>query len=345
MSFTCATAPGVQFASREALREHYKSEHHRYNLRRKVAGLPMITKAQYDDVLARHEEAAVEKKNDHLKSKKKAAVPEARVEEDNHEGDPRMNVEEDEVVTAAACASDSLFDSRKFEDVPSALEYAGKAYGFFLPEVRYLADPEALLQYLSEKVKHHRLCLFCNRQFRSFHACQQHMVDKGHCKVAYDDDDALAELADFYDFSRDDDDDGEDSDEDQAEWSDRKARVTVLETGELLIRKGTREKIVGGRWLRRYYRQNFRLDDDRTSTLAVRGEQTQRRGDESAVVGRRDLHFFARGLALQVNKRALGGVVSRNHRAQVRHTQMNEGIQSGRSKFNKANISFVDKGR
>ena len=39
---TCHTAPGVAFTSMDALKEHYKSDWHRYNLKRKVAGLPVV---------------------------------------------------------------------------------------------------------------------------------------------------------------------------------------------------------------------------------------------------------------------------------------------------------------
>ena len=39
------------------------------------------------------------------------------------------------------------------------------------------------------------------RQFRSYRACQQHMIDKSHVKVAYESDAAVDELSDYYDFS------------------------------------------------------------------------------------------------------------------------------------------------
>src|SRR5262245_2740904 len=76
MSFQCATAPNVVFASREELHEHYKSEWHRYNLRRRAAGLAPIAKEVFDKVraLAASQERQSEqkvKKQDHVKNKKK----------------------------------------------------------------------------------------------------------------------------------------------------------------------------------------------------------------------------------------------------------------------------------
>ncbi|KAK2075695.1 hypothetical protein QBZ16_001804 [Prototheca wickerhamii] len=43
----CGTA-GAFFQDKETLVEHYKSEFHRYNLKRKVAGLPPVTREWYD---------------------------------------------------------------------------------------------------------------------------------------------------------------------------------------------------------------------------------------------------------------------------------------------------------
>ncbi|KAG2489019.1 hypothetical protein HYH03_012457 [Edaphochlamys debaryana] len=45
--FFCSTS-GTTFTSKEELAEHYKSDFHRYNLKRKVAGLPPVTKEWFE---------------------------------------------------------------------------------------------------------------------------------------------------------------------------------------------------------------------------------------------------------------------------------------------------------
>lgn len=82
----CYTAPGVQFASPQALREHYKTDWHRYNLKRKVAGLPPIsalsfTKRREAALALRAQSSEPEKGTSHLnkskqskKQRKKAAA-------------------------------------------------------------------------------------------------------------------------------------------------------------------------------------------------------------------------------------------------------------------------------
>jgi len=48
------------------------------------------------------------------------------------------------------------------------------------------------------------VCIFCNgkgREFRTLYAVQKHMLDKSHCKIAYDNEAEKLEISDFYDFS------------------------------------------------------------------------------------------------------------------------------------------------
>ena len=46
----CQTAPGLTFASLDDPKAHYHTDWHRYNLKRKVAGLPMLTQAMFERV-------------------------------------------------------------------------------------------------------------------------------------------------------------------------------------------------------------------------------------------------------------------------------------------------------
>ena len=48
-ALTCYTAPGVVFEDETAMKEHYKSEWHRHNLKRKVAGLPPLGYEAYEE--------------------------------------------------------------------------------------------------------------------------------------------------------------------------------------------------------------------------------------------------------------------------------------------------------
>ena len=43
-----STTSGTYFSDKDSLSEHYKSDFHKYNLKRKVAGLPPVTKEWFE---------------------------------------------------------------------------------------------------------------------------------------------------------------------------------------------------------------------------------------------------------------------------------------------------------
>ena len=49
---TSTTAPGKVFASRKELADHYKSDWHKYNLKRREAGLPLLLESDFQARLA-----------------------------------------------------------------------------------------------------------------------------------------------------------------------------------------------------------------------------------------------------------------------------------------------------
>ena len=76
-----------------------------------------------------------------------------------------------------------------------------KEHGLYIPDLEYVTDLQALIAYLGEKVGTGNVCLYCNKIFRNTEAVQNHMKSLTHSKIRYDAED-LAELEDFYDFSK-----------------------------------------------------------------------------------------------------------------------------------------------
>lgn len=91
-----------------------------------------------------------------------------------------------------------------------------KEHSFFIPDQDLLVDLDGLIGYLGEKIAGGNLCLYCpngGKEFNSTEAVRKHMIDKSHCKIAYETDEDRAELADFYAFEGL-------SDENQSDWED-----------------------------------------------------------------------------------------------------------------------------
>lgn len=180
-----------------------------------------------------------------------------------------------------------LFCSESLTSLENNLTHMSAAHSFFVPDAEYLVDISGLIVYLGEKIAVGNVCLYCNRDFRTMDAVRKHMLDKGHCKIAYDSEEERLEISDYYDFTSsypeaqkkksndegeeewedmddDDDDDNDDGDvdevveeggssDDEDELSSN--QVTYGDTPyELVLPSGAR---IGHRSMRRYYTQSF----------------------------------------------------------------------------------------
>ncbi len=173
------------------------------------------------------------------------------------------------------------------------LTHMSTGHSFFIPDAEYLVDLPGLIQYLGEKIAVGNVCLYCNgkgREFRTLDAVRKHMLDKGHCKIAYDTENERLEFSDYYDFtsSYPDADSSSDEEEGGSDWEDvngegddddgdvdevvdaedvkrprRKNKGDVLPDNdltygdsafELVLPSGAR---IGHRSMRRYYAQSF----------------------------------------------------------------------------------------
>ena len=74
-----------------------------------------------------------------------------------------------------------------------------KHHNFIILDIECLINLKGLLAYIAERIQLGRLCLNCDKQFKSGYSCQQHMVDQGHCMMPFDNDE---EFEIFYDFAR-----------------------------------------------------------------------------------------------------------------------------------------------
>ncbi|KAJ7574416.1 C2H2 type zinc-finger-domain-containing protein [Mycena floridula] len=261
--FTCISC-SIAFLSAEEQRGHYRSDHHRYNMKRRVAGLTPVSAIVFNQkVIERKTETAVMASpkdstctvcgkiyatenayRSHLNSKRhkdnelKAAaspsviqpvpttVPSAPIEEtvievlpavpettlaslvvDADASDDEIEQTIDEKIAAARSrlsSSTCLFCPQESPDLDENLTHMSSAHSFFIPDAEYLVDLIGLITYLGEKIAVGNACLYCSskgKEFRSLEAVRKHMLDKSHCKIAYDAEVDRLEISDFYDFS------------------------------------------------------------------------------------------------------------------------------------------------
>ena len=210
---TSTTAPGKTFTSRSELANHYKSDWHRYNLKRKEAGLTLLTEKEFQARLAaalalkrEKEEAAAKAGTSHLKNKKKHPQQQQQEKQENIQKkdsdtkrEDEMEEEEEEappVIDPRMC----IFSNQVFPSVALNVKHMREKFGFFIPEQEYLSDLEGIIGYCHEKVKLGHVCLYCQRVFPTWRGVQQHMIDSRHCKLRYEEGIDIEEYEPFYDF-------------------------------------------------------------------------------------------------------------------------------------------------
>lgn len=187
---------------------------------------------------------------------------------------------ESEIKKEDFLASRCLFCKTESTDIHTNVDHMRIDHGLFIPEQKYLADLDGLINYLYRKITENFECLYCHAIKNDAQAIQTHMRDKSHCMIAFESEEEQVEIGQYYDFrstySEDEDEstadsggvkvngDGEDQgwetdssassvDEDDLD-SYRNASGAYEADYELHLPSG---KSVGHRSLAKYYKQNL----------------------------------------------------------------------------------------
>jgi len=300
---TCITCQ-VRFNDADLHRMHFKGDWHRYNLKRKVADLPVVTAETFESRKETHEkQVKIENKEvpdqvkycvacgknfkkinayeNHINSKKhqemilkfetkpafipKPDEPETEDDEDDMEVE---EVDSDEWEDDPIPVTDCLFCNHHSSSLDKNIMHMSSEHSFFLPDPEYVTNVEGLIEYLGAKVGQGHMCLWCNEKGKRFLAVgdvQKHMVDKGHCKMIHDGE-SLVEYDEWYDYSTSYP-EGEGPEEPDAEVD-----LKVLDdTGfQLVLPSGAK---IGHRSLLRYYRQS--LNPERALVASQNSGRTQ----------------------------------------------------------------------
>ncbi|KIK97215.1 hypothetical protein PAXRUDRAFT_243790 [Paxillus rubicundulus Ve08.2h10] len=220
--FTCLSC-SIAFASPEDQRTHYRSDHHRYNMKRRVASLPPVSAAVFNQkVLERRQETAVTSSSkglscdlcgSHINSKKhkENKLSGSQNPQTHHVDHDDLQDEMNRAIDAKIAAARSklspsscLFCTHSSLCLEGNLSHMSSSHSFFIPDAEYLIDITGLITYLGEKIAVGNVCIYCNgkgRELRSLGAVRKHMIDKAHCKIAYGTANEKLEISDYYDFT------------------------------------------------------------------------------------------------------------------------------------------------
>lgn len=288
-TFTCISCR-VAFKDAEIQRLHYKSDWHRYNLKRKVAELPPVSSEEFqrrvynqrnaDELLkqdhnvycqiCRKNFGNTNAFNNHLNSKKhkenektyKPNENSVNAQKRDKESSDKMSVDSEvEEVDSDEWEDDvenpidnnnCLFCMEHSNSFIRNLEHMTVKHSFFIPDIEYCIDVERLLRYLGEKISEGFMCLWCNEKGRTFHSADaaRHHMIDKGHCKMIHEGIALAEYSDFYDYSSS----YPDADK-EGITADEEVSIPEIDGSDyqLVLPSGV---TVGHRSLMRYYKQS-----------------------------------------------------------------------------------------
>ena len=193
------------------MKEHYRSEWHRHNLKRKVAGLAPLAREAFEERAAREREregaAGAATASSHTgasggmtRSQQRRLKREAKQQEKQARAASNPNSKashyqatqtmsemqfvEHKMASAAPFDEGSdLFSRHQSASLAANLAYMAKTHGFYVPYMDYVTDLPGLITYLLEMVYVGNVAILSGKQFHSLEACQSHMRDKNACRM------------------------------------------------------------------------------------------------------------------------------------------------------------------
>ncbi|KAJ4112180.1 hypothetical protein NW768_011759 [Fusarium equiseti] len=177
---TCSLCD-VSFDNSQEHRVHAKSEEHITALRQRATASGLLEATVDDnDTYSRPTSSAEDKSHQRSNSKK---------DSDTDDDVPRDSAAEFEPTQCIVCAH----TTQTFDD---SLQHMETAHSLRIPYKDHLSvDLETLVWYLHFVINAYRECIYCGARSRTVQGIQQHMVDKGHCRVELSD-----EMLEFYDL-------------------------------------------------------------------------------------------------------------------------------------------------
>lgn len=150
--------------------------------------------AEFDEVVAGIKETSLKERAD-PERRPPAPAPDVPSKAD-HPMSPAKDA-----ATGSPSLTKCFFCNYDSPNTKLSLAHMTRIHGLFIPEQSYLSDAEGLLTYLQAKIHENHECLWCHKLKASTDGVQTHMRDKGHCRIAFETEEEMVEVGQFYDFS------------------------------------------------------------------------------------------------------------------------------------------------
>ena len=159
--------------------------------------------AEFEKVVEGIKETSIDEQ-DPLSMRPSRPTPSKAINRETHQLSPTATTESQTssaTVASQAPLTRCLFCNYDSPTWKLSISHMTKIHGLFIPEQNFLVDLEGLLRYLHAKVTENHECLCCHKLKNNTDGVQTHMRDKGHCKIAFETEEEMIEVGQFYDFS------------------------------------------------------------------------------------------------------------------------------------------------
>ena len=149
------------------------------------------------------------------------------------EKQPEKSAEAEEVIMRSC-----LFCNLQSESIDDNVAHMERTHGLFVPERPYLVDLEGLISHLHERVDILHECLYCGNVRPTTAGIQTHMRDKGHCMIAFESEEEMVEVGQFYDFRSTYSDEEDEDENDAQEDSQNGVKLGAKRDASFVVQNG-----------------------------------------------------------------------------------------------------------
>lgn len=228
--YNCYTC-NIQIYNYSFFRYHFKSEWHKYNLKRKLLNLNAVNEVTFNEKVhsltkggsgpvsgsgddpANSNQCAHKKHSNGKKKKEKKNQAELCSGKKTSNGSNCTNnnceaqkikyaTKEDVLMTKNVKYDNPLvcfFDNRIFNSVEENIKHMNDNYTFYIPDLKYVTNLKKILLTIGKKIYEENICIYCFRHSKCVKSLQSHMICKSHTKLHAD---FFIFIQKYYDFSK-----------------------------------------------------------------------------------------------------------------------------------------------
>ncbi|EWC78550.1 hypothetical protein C923_00799 [Plasmodium falciparum UGT5.1] len=188
--YTCHTC-NIQIYNYSFFRYHFKSEWHKYNLKRKLLNLHSVNEYVFNEKLKNL------KKNEDQENQKK----DKRENQGSHLSHKKRN-EKNVLLTKNAKYDNPavcFFDNRIFNSIEENIKHMNDTYTFYIPDLKYVTNVKKILLTIGKKIYEENICIYCFKYAKCVKSLQAHMICKSHTKLHTN---FMVYIQKYYDFSK-----------------------------------------------------------------------------------------------------------------------------------------------